>query len=455
MQPGVDIRQAKAENVARPLQKATSHSRQGETANMSMRSGTWGILTSMTFAAAALAALPQPARADVTVAQKTSMNLGGINIDVDSLERTSADKQRNDSTVTCHGFLSLFCHDVQGGRIVRLDKQVEWELQPKKKRYSERPFPTAEQRAEAQKQLDAAMEEMKNCPMPQSRSASQSTAPDTSHCQLSSPVINVNDSGEHAMILGHDARKRSVVLSQTCTDTQTGDVCEIDYGFETWLTADQIAGSDERSAFVRKYLQAQGLDPSNPQMQRTVEQFMAPYADALKQLRSKAADLQGYPLRTTFYMAFGGPHCAKAKQAAQQQQASSGSRFSMHSLATNALAGGLSGLFHHGASAINAGSAGGAAAAGAANEAAEPAASAAAGSMTAQASSGDSTAPAAAPAQAPAPGVLVRVIALTTETTSIDTSSIPSDQFEIPADWQLEPRKQETSRAPKCPAGNK
>ena len=353
----------------------------------------------------------------------------------------------------CHGFLALFCHDVEGGRIVRLDKQVEWELQPKKKLYSERPFPTAEQRAAAQKQLDAAIEEMKNCPMPQSQNTSQSAAPDTSRCQLSSPVVNVSGSDEHATILGHDARKTSVVLSQTCTDTQTGDVCEIDYGFETWLTADQVAGTDERNAFVRKYLEAQGLDPNNPQLQRTVQQFMAPYADALKQLRSKAADLQGYPLRTTFYMAFGGPHCARAKQAAQQQQASSGSRFSMHSLATNALAGGLSGLFHRGAAAINGGSVGGAAAAGAANEAADPAANAAAGSMTAQSSSGDSTATVTAPA--PAPGALVRVVSLTAETTSIDTSSIPSDQFEIPAGWQLEPQKQERSRAPKCPAAGK
>jgi hypothetical protein len=295
------------------------------------------------------------------------------------------------------------------------------------------------------------MEEMKNCPLPQSPSASQQAAPDTSRCQLSSPVLNVNSTGEHATILGHDARKTSVVMSQTCTDTQTGDVCEMDYGFETWLTTDEIAGSDERNAFARKYLQAQGLDPNNPQLQHTVAQFMAPYAEQLKQLRGKAADLQGYPLRTTFYMAFGGPHCAKAKQAAQQQASGGGSRFSMHSLAANALAGGLSGLFHHGASAINTGSAGGAAAAGAANEAAEPAANAAAGSVTAQSSSGDST----APVPAPAPGALVRVVSLTTETTSIDTSSIPSEQFDIPADWQLEPQKQETSSAPKCPAASK
>lgn len=419
---------------------------------MIMRSRARALLT-LSLATAAVFAVSSPAaRADVTVGQKTSMNFGGINIDVDSVERTSADKQRSDSTVTCHGFLSLFCHGAGGGRIVRLDKQVEWQLQPQKKLYSERPFPTAEQRAEAQKQLDAAMQEMKNCPMPQSPGPSQTSAPDTSRCQMSSPVLNVNGTDEHAMILGHDARKTSVVLSQTCTDTQTGDVCEIDYGFETWLTADEIPGTEERNAFVKKYLQAQGLDPNNPQLQRTVQQFMAPYADALKQLQGKAADLKGHPLRTTFYMAFGGPHCGKAQQAARQQQASSSNPFSMHSIANNALASGLSGLFHRGAAAIHSDSVGGAAASSAANEAADPAASATANSMTAQSSTGGST---TAP-PAPVAGALVRVISLSTETTSIDTASISPDQFEIPADWTLEPQKQQVaSSAPKCPTAGK
>ena len=412
------------------------------------------IRVTLTLTLAAAAALAPPARADVTVAEKTSMSLGAINIDINSVERTTADKQRSDSTVHCQGFLSLFCHDVEGGRIVRLDKQVEWELQPKKKLYSARPFPTPEQRAAAQKQLEAAMEEMKNCPMPQAQTPAQRSAPDTSHCQLSSPVLNVNATDEHATILGHDARKTTVVLSQTCTDTQTGDVCEMDYGFETWLTADEIPGADERTAFVKKYLEAQGLDPNNPRLQQTVRQFMAPYADQLKQLQGRAADLKGYPLRTIFYMAFGGPHCGKAKEAAQQQQASSGSGFSMHSIATNALASGLSGFFHRGAAAIHTDSAAGAAASSAANSAAEPTANAAANSMTAQSSAGASAA--SAPAAASASGPLVRVVSLTTETTSIDTSSIPSDQFEIPADWTLEPQKQAmSSGAPKCPAAGK
>jgi hypothetical protein len=417
---------------------------------MTTRSRTRATTLALTLAtASALAVLAPLARADVTVGQKTSMAIGGINIDIDSVERTTEDKQRNDSTVSCHGFLSLFCRGMEGGRIVRLDKQVEWELQPKKKLYTEHPFPTPEQRAEAQKNLEAAMEEMKNCPMPQSPGASQTAAPDTSQCQLSSPVLNVNATDEHATIAGHDARKTNVVMSQTCTDAKTGDVCEFDYGFETWLTQDEIPGAEERSAFVKKYLAAQGLDPNNPQLQHSVQQFMAPYAEQLKQLQGKAADLKGYPLRTTFYVAFGGPHCGKAKQAAQQQQASS-SAPSMHSLVAHAFAGGLSGLFHRGAAAINTGSAGGAAAAGAANETAGPAASAAANSMTPQSPAGGSA------TAAPAPGALIRVISLTTETTSIDTSSIPSDEFEIPTGWQLQPQKPAmTSDKPRCPTAGK
>ncbi|HVS76509.1 MAG TPA: hypothetical protein VHE11_06210, partial [Steroidobacteraceae bacterium] len=294
-----------------------------------------------------------------------------------------------------------------------------------------------------QKELEAAMEEMKKCPMPQSQNTSQ-RAPDTSDCELTAPVLNVTPTDEHATILGHDARKTDVVLSQTCTDRKTGDVCEINYGFETWLTKDDIPGADQRTEFMKKYLAAQGLDPNSPQMQRTMQQLMAPYADALKQLQGKASDLKGHPLRTTFYMAFGGPHCGRAKQA-QQQQASSGGGFSMHGLASKALAGGLSGLFHRGAAAIHTDSLGGAAAAGAANEAAEPAADAAAGSMTAQSSSGG----AAAAAQPSSP--FVRVVSLSTETTSIDTSSIPADQFEIPAGWKLQPQKQVKRTALKCP----
>lgn len=389
------------------------------------------------------------ARADVTVQQLTSMNVAGMKIDIHSTERTSADRQRRDSVTQCHGLLAIVCRNAQTGEIVRLDRQLEWELQPKKKIYTERAFPTPAQRAEAQQRLQAAMEEMKKCPMPESRSTSL-TAPDTSHCQLSPPVVSVKRTDEHTVLFGHDARKSSVVLSQSCTDTQTGDVCEMNYGFDTWLTTDDIPGSAERNEFTRKYLAAQGLDPSNPQLRGMMQQLMAPYADSLKQLRAKAADLQGHPLRTTFYMAFGGPHCGRAQQARQQQaQERRGGGFSLGGVASNAVRGGLAGLFHRGVGAIHADSTAGAAAAGAAAQAADPVADAAANAAT-RPSSGSGEAAPATPASP-----FVQVMSLTTETTSIDTAPIPADQFDIPGGWKLQQPKAEKAKEFSCPASAK
>ncbi|HEY7930240.1 MAG TPA: hypothetical protein VID71_09515, partial [Steroidobacteraceae bacterium] len=164
-----------------------------------------------------------PARADVTVQQQSTMALAGINIDLTDTERTSADKQRTDSTVHCHGMLALFCRNLQSAEIRRLDKQLEWSLEPKKRLCTERDFPTAEQRAQAQLAFEQTMAQMKSCPLPQQ--SAPTAAPDTSHCQMSPAKVDVQQSGEHQMLLGHDAHRSTVTLSQTCTDPQSGHVC--------------------------------------------------------------------------------------------------------------------------------------------------------------------------------------------------------------------------------------
>src|SRR5579862_3756907 len=408
-----------------------------------------------TLLSAALAALSCTlAHADVTVQEQTSMSLGGINIDISSTERTSSDKQRRDSETRCHGFLAMFCRDVQGGEIVRLDKQLEWQLEPSKRQYTEHQFPTAEQRALAQAKVQEVMDQMKKCPMPQGASAQ--TAPDTSSC--SSPQIDVKPSDEHSSLAGHDTHKSSIVMSQTWTDPKYGDVCEMDYGFDVWLTSDQIAGVDERQAFSKNYLAAQGLDVSNPQLQGMMRQFMAPYADSLKQLQSKSADLKGFPLRTTFYMAFGGPHCGKAHQAqTQQTQAQAGGSNKaggfLHGLASNAVSGGLSGLFHSKVN-MNNSTVGGQVAANAANQTADAATNEAA-NAAGSAAAGTVNNPQGAGAPAGPPSDKVRMVAMTTETTSISTSSIAADQFEIPPGWQLQVPKAQQAKEQQftCPVG--
>jgi hypothetical protein len=407
------------------------------------------ITTTLALAAIAVTA-GSGARADVTIEQHNTMNLASINMDMNTTERTTSDKQRHDSETMCHGFLAMFCRDALSGEIVRLDKQLEWQLDPKKKLYTEHAFPTPEQRALAQQKMQQLMDQMKQCPMPQP-TAAQPTGPDTSHCQLTSPQLDVKQTDQHASVAGHDTQKSSIVLSQTCADPQTGDICEIDYGFDVWLTSDDIPGVDERKTFTKNYLSAQGLDPSNPQIRGMAQQFMAPYADSMKQLQSKSADLKGYPLRTEFYMAFGGPHCGKARQGQTQQtqaQAQGGGAARtggfMHSLTSNAVSGALGGLFHRNVN-VDTSSVGGQVASNAANQTADTATNAAAnaagnaaGNATAGAVSSNASAPGGAPTTPTTPSDKVRVVSFSTETISISTATIAADQFDIPAGWQLQ-----------------
>ncbi len=395
--------------------------------------------------ALSLASLSTSARADVTVQQQTSLDAAGLRIDTTTVERTATDKRRSDSDTHCRGFLALFCRNVKSGEIVRLDRQLEWRLEPKTKTYLETVFPTPEQRAQAQQRMREMMDKMKQCAQ-QPQTKASASAPDTSRCELSPPTVSVAETNEHAIIAGHDTRKSSVILAQSCTDKENGDVCEFHYGFDMWLTADEIPGAAERTTFERRYRAAQGLDPNDPEVRGAMQQFMAQYMDVFKQVKEHASSLKGYPLRTTFSVSFGGPHCGKAHGAAQQQAGSAGGQVGFGSIASSAIRGGLGGLFRRGASAIHTDSAAGAAAAGAANEAADPAAAAAANAAARSQASGGGAA-----ASTPA-SPFAQVMSFTVETKSIDTSPIAADQFEIPTGWKLRQPKPAKASEFSCPA---
>jgi hypothetical protein len=386
----------------------------------------------LTFSASVLAvagiAVPSiPARADVTVQQQVNLDIASIKMDTTMTERIAGDKRRNDSETHCHGLLSFVCRDVQSGEIVRLDKQLEWRLEPKQKSYVETLFPTPEQRAEARQKMQAMMDQMKQCA--QQHQAQASSSPDTTHCELSKPTVSVKQSDEHLTLLGHDARKSSVILSQSCTDKQTGDICEMNYTFDSWLTQDNIPGAAERKEFLQKYLAAQGLDPNDPQLQGAMRQLLAQYGDQLKELSEQASALKGLPLRTTFTLSVGGEHCGKAKQATQSAANGSPKDLGLKNLATTAVGSTLSSLFsRHGASST---------VGAAASQVGENATAAATDAATKPA--GDSSKPAGAPS--PAAASTVQIASFTIETKSIDTASIPTDQFEIPAGWKLQPPK--------------
>lgn len=391
------------------------------------------ILSAFLIAAASLA------RADVTVHEATSFDLAVIKAHGTSTEMTSVDRQRRDSDLHCEGLFSIFCRNVQSGEITRLDKDVIWRLDPKKKQYEETAFPSAEQRVLAQQKLKENLDKLQHCPAVQQRT----TAPDTSKCELSPPKLDVIPSDQHATIAGHDTRLTQLALTQSCRDRQTGDTCDFVIGMDSWLTQDSIPGVTDRQQFRQAYAKKIGSDDVQAETAKQLQQFLAPYKDNLEQLKARAGEFKGYPLRSTFRVSIGGEHCAQAKQA--EQQAGSGNVLQDASQA----AGQAAAASATSAAASEAGSAVGRATG---NSLGGSILGSAAGSFGGKLVGGllsrkkkdDAAAPKAAPP--PAAAHLVKVIEFSVETTAIDNGTIPQDQFEIPAGWKKAVPKQKKAK---------
>jgi hypothetical protein len=380
------------------------------------------------------------AQADVTIEQQTSFDIAIIKAHGTSTQYTSADKQRNDTDLHCEGFMSMLCSNVQGGEIIRLDKDVKWVLEPKQKAYRETPFMTSAQLQAAEQKAQATLEKMKQCPAMHPAAS----GPDISKCQMSPPKIDVKTTSLHATLAGHDAQLTQVALTHSCTNTETGDVCDFLFMADTWLTQDSIPGLDDVKAFQAALVKKLGLTEPSALVQKQMSQFLAAYGSELKELSSKAGDLKGYPLKTALRIAVGGEHCAAAKNQTQQS-ASSGNAVGDASQAAGAAAtSSASGA---------AGSAAGTAAANAAgNNAGGSVLSSAASAFSSKLVSGlfakkktdtASTAPAAGTAAGGGaetlPPGMAQLGAITIETTSIAPGPIPESQFDIPAGWKLIP----------------
>jgi hypothetical protein len=264
-----------------------------------------------------VAGLAPAARADVTIEERSTFDFTVIKAHGNSVELTTADKQRRSSELHCEGFLSVFCRDVQSAEITRLDRDVSWVLEPKKKQYSEARFPTPAERQAAERQAQETLEKMKQCPTPASPTPTPASTPDTSGCEMTPAKFDVKQTDQRATFAGHDAQLTQLAMTQSCQNKQTGDTCDFVMTLDSWLSQDQIPGIDDRKAFQAAYLHKLGLDDPNSLVQTQLRQFMAPYAKSLKELAAKSGDLKGYPLKTAFRVSFGGERCAAAKRSDQ------------------------------------------------------------------------------------------------------------------------------------------
>jgi len=401
------------------------------------------------------------AHADVTIQEQTNLNVAVIKAHSSSTKRITDDKERTESQFRCDGFMSMLCGKNDSLEIVRLDRTLTMTADTKKKTYIEKPFPTPEQRAEMEQRIKAVAEKMKSCPMPPA--AQSSPTVDTSKCTMTPATTNVATPGDTATFAGHATHHAIVTMTQSCANPDTGESCDMAYSLDSWLANDDVPELATRTTFTKNYMHAMGLDDAATlATSAQLSQFLTPYKDAMKKLASDSAALKGYPLKTTFRFAIGGPKCKSAAGSSSTAGGggggSSGNVLSDASgAAVGAAANTTAGAGESKATEAASNAAGGGVGGAIASSAAGAFASKMIGGLFSKKKAADTPPPASTSgsstpaAAAPAPG-MVTVAEISVETTSISSSAIPADQFEMPSDYKkMAPPPEKAWTEPSCP----
>jgi hypothetical protein len=254
---------------------------------------------------------------------------------------------------------------------------------------------------------------MRSCPVSQKQQQAQPV--DQSKCQMSPPKIDVQKTDEKLSIAGYDTQRTSATLTETCTDKDSGDVCDTVVAVDVWLTQQSLPGSSDRRAFDLAYAKKLGLEDPQSFITADVAKYLAPYQSQIKMLQEKSAAFKGQPLKTSLRVLMGGPQCAamnksKSNGDAGTDNSGNGAANSLNNVAQagKALGGLVGGLFHK---------------------------------KKADDSQSDSPPPDAAPGAAAMPDPYAQyqqLASFTQETVTISTDPIDAERFNVPANWTKE-----------------
>lgn len=337
------------------------------------------------------------ARADITLEHTTSVEGVGAmafgNMSGTSKTTISGDRSRTDSDIKMKSKLVGFLARNAVGpsaEIVLLDQDKLYHLNINKKEYTETTFEQMRERIQkASDQLNSADERK------------QPSAVDQSKCEWLPARADVKKTGEKAQYAGYDSERVVITAAQPCKDKDTGSICEVALVLDNWMAPGFAEGS-EAQKFYKAYAAKMGLDASGSQdISQRAKALFSQYKGIWAEIATKMQSVKGYPVRSSFTLALGGPECKdpKAHQAQDSSDKDSDSVNSPKALA-GAVAGKLGGLFHK---------------------------------------KQDDT-PAAAPAPAVPPTPLppgdVGLMTISSQLVSVSTNSASPDAFSVPADFK-------------------
>ncbi|HVW69447.1 MAG TPA: hypothetical protein VHB68_10760 [Steroidobacteraceae bacterium] len=338
--------------------------------------------------------------ADVTLEHRIAVSGTGImsagNLSGMTKTVISGQHSRTDSDIQLQSrVVRLLAHRAVGptAEIVRLDRGTIDRLDLNRKQYTEVTFDQVRERL--QKALDH---------NPDAGSPGGEQKPlDDSKCEWLEPKADVRRTGEKATYAGFEAERLTIVASQPCKDRETGAVCEVALSLDEWLTP-KLAASAEADQFHRAYAQKMGLDASGHgaggDITQRAQSMFGRYQGIWGEIVGKTRDVKGYPVKSSFAFAFGGPQCrSTATQQSQQPAADSGSGSLAGRLGTKV----AGSLFHK--------------------------------KDDSQQSTSDSNTGAAAAAPT-LPDGLVPLITMSSELVSVSTDGVSAALFDIPPDFK-------------------
>ena len=341
------------------------------------------------------------ARADITLERTMAVEGVGAmafgNMSGTSKTTISGDKSRTDSDIKMQSkFVRFLARNAMGpsADIVRLDQDKIYHLNINKKEYTETTFEQMREQMKKMSDQMASADEKK-----------QPSAIDESKCEWLPPKAEVKKTGEKAQFAGYDSERVTITASQPCKDKETGSICEVALVLDEWLSTGFAEGA-EAQKFYKAYAAKMGLDPSSSQdISQRAQAMFSRYKGIWTEIASKMQGVKGYPVKTSFTLALGGPQCKNSNT--QQAQSSSDSDNSGNPAGlAGAVAGKLGGLFHKKK-----------------DDAETPAAQ---------------PTPATTPAQVP-PGD-VALMTVSSQLVSVSTNGASAEAFTVPADF----KKQET-----------
>lgn len=241
------------------------------------------------------------ATADVTIEETMALEGVGMMTLANMTGRTTStyagDRSRIETDVQMQsGMMRMMARGLgPTAEIVRLDEDKVYELDLKKKRYTESSL--AERRAELQQAIA------------QVQQAQKAQAGDDAQCEWLPPKADVKRTGTKQTIAGHSAEQVLISARQGCKDPKTDSICEYELSLDQWIAPELRAGEDAMR-FQRAYAERMGLTAALSEgfSQRAEGQF-GRYGEMWKEIARRMADLKGYPVRTSFTLAVGGPQC--------------------------------------------------------------------------------------------------------------------------------------------------